>query len=156
VIEADEARFRDAARELRRGTVRLGRRLRSERPALGPSPMKVAVLANLRRLGPLSPGELAALEHIQPQSLTRTVTALERDGLITRRGDDEDRRRAQLEITRLGRGVIDADMHQRDLWLAAALRSLTPTERELLRLAGRLMQDLADADDQPGAGPPSR
>jgi hypothetical protein len=40
--------------------------------------------------------------------------------------------------------VLAADMQQRDGWLAAAMASeLTPTECEILRLAGELMERLA-------------
>ena len=36
-------------------------------------------------------------------------------------------------------------MAERDAWLALALAELTETEREVLRLAGQLMDGLADA-----------
>lgn len=138
--------MRDSARELRRGTLRLARRLRAERPRHGPSQLKIGVLAHLSREGPMSPGEIAAAEHIQPQSLTRTLAALEHDGLISRHVDPEDRRRSTMELTIQGQGVLHADMHQRDLWLADAMeRLLSPAERRLLALAGELMQKLATA-----------
>ena len=94
----------------------------------------------------MSPGELAAAEHIQPQSLSRTLAGLAQDGLITRRVDAEDRRRSTLKLRLEGQGVLHADMHQRDLWLADAMqRLLTPAERRLLALAAELMQKLAEA-----------
>jgi DNA-binding MarR family transcriptional regulator len=136
---------RNAARTLRRGTVRLGRRLRAERPRGGIALQQLALLVHLSRNGPMSPGELAAAEYVQPQSLTRPLASLQRNGLIVRAADAEDGRRAQLQITLEGVGVVHADMHQRDLWLAQAMTELTATERELLRLAGELMQRLADS-----------
>lgn len=94
----------------------------------------------------MSAGELAAAEHIQPQSLSRALAGLEKAGMITREVDTDDRRRSMLELTLHGRGVLHADMHQRDLWLADAMgRLLTPAERQLLALAGELMQKLAEA-----------
>lgn len=148
-LSADDDESRRAARDLRRGTLRLARRLRAERPANGISQLKLNVLAHLSRSGPMSPGELAAAEHIQPQSLTRTLAALEQDRLVTRGDDIKDRRRATLELTMQGRGVLDADMHQRDLWLADTFaRHLTPTEQRLLALAGRLMQAIADSEPE--------
>ena len=138
--------LRDTARELRRGTLRLARRLRLERPRQGVSQLKLGVLAHLSREGPMSAGELAAAEHIQPQSLSRALAGLEKAGMITREVDTDDRRRSMLELTLHGRGVLHADMHQRDLWLADAMgRLLTPAERQLLALAGELMQKLAEA-----------
>jgi DNA-binding MarR family transcriptional regulator len=108
---------------------------------------KLSVLAHLNRSGPLSPGEVAAADRIQPQSLTRALASLEHEGLIRRSADPRDHRRARLELTAAGVGVLHADMHQRDVWLARVIgEQLTPTERELLRLASELMQRLADAD----------
>jgi DNA-binding MarR family transcriptional regulator len=131
--------------------MRLARRLRAERPRPSISLQKLSVLAHLNRSGPLSPGEVAAADRIQPQSLTRALTGLERDGLITRTADPRDQRRARLELTAEGLAVLHADMHQRDVWLARTIsRQLTTTERELLRLASELMQRLADADADSG------
>jgi DNA-binding MarR family transcriptional regulator len=132
--------------------MRLARRLRAERPRPGVSLQKLSVLAHLNRSGPLSPGEVAAADGIQPQSLTRALTGLQRDGLIRRTADPRDHRRARLELTAAGLAVLRADMHQRDVWLARTIsEQLTPTERELLRLASELLQRLADADVAPDA-----
>jgi hypothetical protein len=47
-----------------------------------------------------------------------------------------------------GQEVLRADMRQRDGWLALAMEThLTPAEQQLLRLAGELMERLAEADD---------
>jgi DNA-binding MarR family transcriptional regulator len=136
----------DAASSLRRGVVRLGQRLRAERPGSSEPLLRLGVLAHLNRRGPMTPGELAALERLQPQSLTRTLTALEHDQLVIRRADPADRRRALLAITETGHGVLRADMRERDAWLTRAMAdTLTPTEREVLRLAGDLMERLAES-----------
>jgi DNA-binding MarR family transcriptional regulator len=134
-----------SASSLRRGVVRLSQRLRAERPGSSESLLRLGVLAHLNRSGPMTPGDLAALERLQPQSLTRTLASLEHDELVTRRADPADRRRALLAITDPGRDALRADMHERDAWLARAMAgALTPTERELLRLAGDLMNRLAE------------
>lgn len=134
----------DAAISLRRGVMRLGQRLRAERPA-GSQPLaRLGVLAQLSRQGPASAGALAASAGVQPQTLTRTLAGLEHEGLISRQADPADRRRALLALTSTGREVLAADMQQRDSWLATAMASeLTPTECGLLRLAGDLMERLA-------------
>jgi hypothetical protein len=52
-----------------------------------------------------------------------------------------------------GRAVLARDMQQRDAWLAAAMeQQLTRAERELLRLAGELMDRLAETDEAGQAG----
>jgi DNA-binding MarR family transcriptional regulator len=131
---------------VRRGATRLARRLRTERPEPRETLLELSILAHLHRRGPMTPGTLAAAERLQPQSLTRALARLERQHLIDRRPDDEDRRRSLLALTEAGRQALVRDMHQRDDWLAATMaRRLTPAERELLRIAGELMDRLADA-----------
>ena len=108
------------------------------------------MLGHLNRRGALTPGDLAAADRIQPQSLTRTLTSLDASGLISRQPDPSDGRRSLLAITAAGISVLRSEMNQRDRWLAAAMvAELTETERELMRLAGELMERLADPDPKP-------
>jgi DNA-binding MarR family transcriptional regulator len=135
-----------AATSLRRGTMRLGRRLRLERPERVVTSAELSVLGLLRRNGSMSAGELAWAERVQPQSLTRTLAALEERGEISRHPDPADRRRSVLSITDLGRDVLYADVAQRDSWLAMVMaEQLSPAETQLLMMAGELMERLAEA-----------
>ena len=131
--------------QVRRGATRLARRLRLERPAdAAVSPGKLAVLAHLRRWGPATAGELAGAERLQPQSLTRVIAELEAEDMITRHRDERDRRQYVLEITPVGRLALAEDMDARDQWLARAMaEELTETERQVLYLAGVLMDRLS-------------
>jgi DNA-binding MarR family transcriptional regulator len=132
-------------RRVRSAVVRLSRRLRAERPADALAPTKISVLAQLWRNGRMSAGDLADLERIQPQSLTRTLAALEADGLILRRPDELDRRQAVIGITEKGLAALSDDMQARERWLAKAMDiRLTPAERQLLADAAELMDRLAD------------
>jgi DNA-binding MarR family transcriptional regulator len=132
-------------RRIRSSVVRLSRRLRAERPADALAPTKVSVLAQLWRGGRMSAGDLADLERIQPQSLTRTLAALEADGLILRRPDELDRRQAVIGITEKGLAALSEDMQARERWLAKAMDiHLSPDERRLLADAAELMDRLAD------------
>jgi DNA-binding MarR family transcriptional regulator len=135
----------DEVSTLRRGTLRLARRLRAERPAGAMSANKIAVLAHLRRAGECTPGQIAEAERQRPQSLTRVFTELERDGLITRTRSAKDRRASVLALTPEGLRALAADMADRDAWLTQALADLTDAEIDLLRIAGRLMDRLAGA-----------
>jgi DNA-binding MarR family transcriptional regulator len=139
-----------AAADIRQGVTRLSRRLRGERPPGGLSSSKLSALSHLLRNSPATASEVAAADHQQPQSLTRVLAELERDRLITRTRDEHDRRQSLLAITEAGRQALRSDMTQRDDWLASALTSLTETERELLRLAARLMDRIADATPAKG------
>jgi DNA-binding MarR family transcriptional regulator len=131
---------------VRRGVMSLGRRLKLERPAGGRTSLELSVLGHLHRRGPLTPGDVAASERVQPQTLTRTLTSLESAGLISRADHPADGRRALLTLTGAGLGALRDDMAERDSWLTAAMSArLTGTEIELLRLAAGLLERVADA-----------
>jgi DNA-binding MarR family transcriptional regulator len=130
--------------KIRRGATRLARRMRLERPVESLSPTKLAVLAHVSRWGAATPGEIASAERLQPQSLTRVIAELEAEGLITRERDEHDRRQYLLDLTQAGLDALAADMRARDAWLdEALLAELTETERQVLYLAGTLMDRLS-------------
>jgi DNA-binding MarR family transcriptional regulator len=132
------------AAALRQGTTRLARRVRTVRPSAALSTNKISVLSHLHRRGPSTPGEVAASDRQQPQSLTRVFAELERDGLVARVAAPTDRRQSIITITEAGARALEEDVAERDSWLAAAIAPLTETEREVLRLAAALMERVAD------------
>ncbi len=106
----------------------------------------LSVLGRLYRDGPSTATELAAAERLQPQSLTRVLHDMEARKLILRAVDAGDRRRSRIAITAAGGEVLRRAARSREAWLAQAMATtLSPTERELLRLAATLMERLADA-----------
>jgi len=133
----------DEVAELRRGVIRLSRRLRAERPADALSANKIGVLAQLHNAGPSTPGDIAAAEHHQPQSLTRIFNELQQAGLISRERSATDRRQFVLAITAAGEQALTRDMAGRDAWLTSALAGLTRTERQILAIAGPILDRLA-------------
>ncbi|GAA4510117.1 MarR family transcriptional regulator [Actinoallomurus oryzae] len=141
----DEDETRSIASTLRQAMGQLGRRLRAERVSYGLSRSRLSLLNLLALNGPMTASAMAAAERLQPQSLTRMLSRLEVDGLIVRSPDDKDRRQVRIEITHKGVAVLDEDTVRREAWLTKAMAErLTPTERELLRLAAGLMERLAD------------
>jgi len=151
MLDDDTRRRAHTATAVRGAVTRLARRLRAERPPEALSSNKVAVLAHLYRRGPSTPGDLASAEHQQPQSLTRVLAELERAGLIFRTSSLRDRRASILRISERGVEALEADMAQRDAWLAEAIADCSEAEIELLRIAAKLLDDLADADPARGA-----
>jgi DNA-binding MarR family transcriptional regulator len=132
---------------VRRSVMSLGRRLKLERPAEARTSLELSVLGHLHRRGELTPGELAAAERVQPQTLTRTLTTLETSGLIARAGHPSDGRRVLLGLTETGLAALRRDMAARDSWLAGVMTAtLSPTEIEVVRLAASLLERIADAD----------
>jgi DNA-binding MarR family transcriptional regulator len=104
------------------------------------------VLSRLYRAGTQTPKAVAEGEKIQPQSLTRVLATLERDGLVARRPDPADGRRSLLNITDRGLDTLRAYSEQRERWLAGAMaETLNETEQEVLRLAAQVMARLAEA-----------
>jgi DNA-binding MarR family transcriptional regulator len=139
----------EAVVQVRRGAIRLARRLRMERPADALSGTKVVVLAHILHRGAARPGEIAAAERLQPQSLTRVIAELEAERMITRSRDEQDRRQYVLELTEAGARALAEDMASRDEWLARAMADLTEAERHVLYLAGELMDRIAGFDKAP-------
>jgi DNA-binding MarR family transcriptional regulator len=146
----------ERAAELRRGLTRLSQRLRFERRADAMSSNKLSVLGHLYRHGPCTPGDIAAAEHQHPQSLTRVFAELEHSGLVARTRSDQDGRQSVLTLTSDGQELLVADMTQRDTWLADALATVTDAEADLLRIAARLMNHLADAQASDAEASPDR
>ena len=135
------------ASELRLSVMRLRRRLANERhPDNELSMGAMSVLGCLYRNGDLSIGELAAQERVQPPSMTRTVSALEDGGYVTRHAHATDGRQVLVRLTDAGRTTLLADRHRRDEWLAKRLRDLTPDERAVLRKATPILQRLASQE----------
>jgi DNA-binding MarR family transcriptional regulator len=135
------------ASALRMSVARLSRRLRSERdPDNELLPVgQLSVLGALFRNGECTVGELAALERVQPPSMTRTVNCLHDGGYVVRRKHATDGRQVVVALSDTGRATIAADRRRRDAWLAQRLRELTPHERTVLRQAAPIIERLAHA-----------
>ena len=125
--------------------MRLARRLRSQRADTSLSLSQIAALGTLGRHGPLTPGELAAHERVQPPSMTRVVAALELAGMVTRTDHPTDRRQVLVAVSPEGRALLRDDRRRRDAWLAQRMRDLDPADLEVLRQAARVLDRLADA-----------
>ena len=106
----------------------------------------MAVLAALYRNGELTVGDLAALERVQPPSMTRTVNCLEDGGYVDRRAHETDGRQVVVSLTDHGRDIVRADRARRDAWLARRLGELTPEQRAVLRQAAPILDDLSRKD----------
>ena len=105
-----------------------------------------SALVRLDRGGPTTPGELAKLEQISPQSMGATLAALEARGLVVRRPDPRDGRRVVLSVTEAGRDVLLDKRNARARQLAQALSAgFTPAELRQLMTAAPLLERLAQS-----------
>src|SRR5699024_12484135 len=109
---------------------------RSGRLSVAHASVVGAVLAH----GPFTSGELAARVHVQPPSMTRTIKALETDGLVRRTEHPSDRRQVLVEATEEGREYVTETRRRRDQWLSRRLAALSVEERSTLSQAEEILR----------------
>lgn len=129
------------ASELRVVLGQLVRRLRAEHRF----PLNQAtVLGRLDREGAQGVSDLAVAERVRPQSMAQTVGDLEAEGLVERRPDPGDGRRALVSLTEAGHEALEAERRNREGWLVAAIDDLTPSEQATLADSVALLRQLAE------------
>jgi MarR family 2-MHQ and catechol resistance regulon transcriptional repressor len=98
-----------------------------------------AVLEALHHLGPLSQGQLCQKILRSGSNVTTVVDNLERDGLVRRDRDEDDRRVQIVTLTDQGRDVIAEAFPAHVARVAEVMSSLTQAEQEEL---GRICRKL--------------
>lgn len=136
----------EVAARLRLAVTRLARRMRQETDT-GLSPTLLATLATIEAAGPLTLGDLAIRERVAPPTITKAVTGLESEALVTRRVDPDDRRIARVEVTPAGRRLLERARTRKNAWLARRLRDLPAADRERVAEAVASLERLAGGDD---------
>lgn len=107
---------------------------------------EISALARLDRGGPATPGALARAEQISPQAMGATMSALAARGLVERRPDPSDGRRAVMSLTAAGRRVLRDKRSARTEQLARALAAgFTGPELAALMTAAPLIERLAES-----------
>jgi DNA-binding MarR family transcriptional regulator len=108
--------------------------------ALGVTGPQRLVVRVLGRFPGLSAGHLARVLHLHPSTLTGVLGRLQAKGLLTRRADPDDRRRAFLGLSAAGRRLdVDAAETVESI-VTAVLARRPPTE---VRAARELLAALA-------------
>ncbi len=141
----DDQLSAETVSRLRLVLLRLARRLRQNTPGMTQS--QLSALASVSREGPLTIGDLAAIENVQPPSISRIVGALEGEGWIERVADPRDGRVALVQTTAAGRRELERLRADREAWLARHLDLLTPAERRKVEAALPALERLLTADD---------
>ena len=98
--------------------------------------------------GPLTLGELAALEQVSAPTISRMVDRLEDRGLVTRTPDVSDRRCVRIEMTDAGRDQLCEARVRRDAWVRARLDALDDADREALAAAVGPLERMLGVDDK--------
>ncbi|HEY0279804.1 MAG TPA: MarR family transcriptional regulator [Solirubrobacterales bacterium] len=107
---------------------------------------QASVLGRLDRCGSQSVSDLAAAERVRPQSMAQTVGDLEGEGLVDRKPDPDDRRRALVTITAAGKARIEADRRAREGWLVKAFEEMPEADVAAVERAVEVLRRVADAD----------
>ena len=104
--------------------------------AIGLSHAAVVAIDILIRTGPTGADTIARTARVQPQTMSRTLERMERDGLVERTPHAADRRRRVVSVTPAGRSAWETARHIE--------REVLPEDPALRRALGGLL-----------AGPPS-
>lgn len=133
----------EVAGRLRIAVNRLQRRLRQESLG-GLSPAQASALGSVSRHGNPTLGELAALEQVQPPSMTRIVASLAEAGMVTRTADARDRRSARVHITPAGERALAHMRTRKNAFLLRRLGELGPDEQPRAADLVALLEHLLD------------
>lgn len=103
-------------------------------------------LHELHLAGPLPVLELAGRCQVAPQTMTRTLDRLDRDGLVTRRRGVRDRRRVDVAVTDSGRAayVEAADMAAAEPALLGDVVDLDALRANLIAIVEHLTRGAED------------
>jgi DNA-binding MarR family transcriptional regulator len=138
---AGELQFLRALWQLDHALASASRRMKSALGVTGRERLIIRIVAE--RPG-ITPGELAAVLHVHPSTVTALVKRLERRRLVLRRQDAADARSSQLKLGAAGRavdalraGTIEADVmaalsHAPAEQVSGATELLTSVARRLL------------------------
>lgn len=131
----EAADITELAEALRPALLRVSRRLRLEAGKAGLSVLDALILAAVKKKPGMGVSALAEAEQTSKPTMSAHVMRLTAAGLLARREDDSDRRRAGLAVTAAGLKKLAAIQRERNDWLAARLAKLTPRERALIEAA---------------------
>ncbi|MBT1667342.1 MarR family winged helix-turn-helix transcriptional regulator [Curtobacterium flaccumfaciens] len=79
--------------------------------AIGLSHAAVVAIDILIRTGPTGADTIARTARVQPQTMSRTLERMERDGLVERTPHPADRRRRVVSVTPAGRSAWETARH---------------------------------------------
>lgn len=125
----DRDRDRDQASDaLRAFYLRSHRLLERRMAAEGVSMARSKVLVLIARDGPLRSIDLAAVFGHAPRTVTEAIDGLERDGLVRRDPDPEDRRAKRVTLTPAGEAAAKATEALRACFIGEVFGALTPAD----------------------------
>jgi len=122
--------------------LRLSRLLDRRMAREGASLARTRVLLMIEHRGPVKAVDIAELFGLAPRTVTETLEGMERQGLILRKPDPDDRRARLIDITPAGRKAVAATEPIRRALTGKVLGTLTAGE---LGTLGELLRKLESA-----------
>jgi DNA-binding MarR family transcriptional regulator len=134
----------DGVIRLRRVISKLARELNTTSTGEGLTPTQASVLGLIVFRGPLSLGELADLEGLNPTMLSRVVSKLHAMGLIDRIPDPADLRSASVAATPEGAHIDQRVKSRRAAAVSQCMELLTAQHQSVLTEALPALEELAE------------
>jgi DNA-binding MarR family transcriptional regulator len=122
--------------------LRLLRRARTADTEMDLDGPRASALSVLVFAGPVPIGRLAAIEQVTPPAITKTVAALERDGLAERIHSEGDRRVVMVQATPRGRDRLERGRAARVRVVADLLARLSEGDLQTLDRAAAIIAGL--------------
>jgi DNA-binding MarR family transcriptional regulator len=117
----------------------------------GISTTQNTALAMIDKAGPLTVGELAAIERIARPTASAVVNKLEELKYVRRLDDPADGRICRVELTASGRNHLKTTRTLRTDWLVDLLAGCGPAELESLQTALKLLDMISEVPDEAAA-----
>ena len=128
------------AEQLHSVAIHLLRKLRKEDEGSGLNAPRLSALSVIVFGSPVTLGDLATAEQVQPPTMSKIVNALEEQGLVIRSKADRDGRKTYLSATSAGRKLLLAGRERRVRTLAKEIGKLAGKEREVLEGAAEILK----------------
>jgi DNA-binding MarR family transcriptional regulator len=136
-----ERQVDEVADRLHSAAIHVLRRAVDEDAATGLSRARLSALSVVVFRGPLTLGELAAVEGVRSATMTGIVHGLVGDGLVRRRPSPADGRAVLVDATARGRRLLNRARARRIDLVAARLADLSASELELVARATELVEE---------------
>src|SRR5262245_11609009 len=133
--------------KLNRATESLGARLIHGGTLGNLTESQFGVMETIFHLGPLCLGEISAKLLKSGGNITLVIDNLEKQGLVRRERDVQDRRMVFVSLTPEGEALIKQVLPVHIAAIVAEINTLTPEEQQIL---GRLCRKLGKKEEQAG------
>ena len=130
----------EVADRLHSAAIHLLRHARKQDVTAGTGPARLSALSVLVFGGPMTLGQLAAVEQVKAPTMSRIVAGLEGSGLAQIVGDAEDGRRIRVTATAKGKRLLQQARARRVELVAETLRGLGEEDLETLLRAAEVVE----------------